>query len=255
MRILLSFTISLILSIQLAGQDAPKKNVTNQQLVWFAYYNKLEISPKWHLVSEVEERRFRNPDARHQFVLRSHIHYQFAKDWDVSAGFTYFLQSPNDPESKSNLVVPELRPHIQVDGATTLSPRWRLDHRYRLESRFFRKFENDELTDGFVQWYRARYRIGISYKLMDVGSGALNLKLSNEIHINFGEEIIYNRFDQNRIYFGANIDLSRYFVFEAGFLKWFQQRPTGVDFYNRDIIRFLIVHKIKLKQKKVQNES
>ncbi|WP_276498371.1 hypothetical protein [Pontibacter litorisediminis] len=36
---------------------------------------------------------------------------------------------------------------------------------------------------------------------------------------------------------------------EADYLKWFQQRSTGNQFYNRDIIRFIINHKIDLRGK------
>ena len=32
------------------------------------------------------------------------------------------------------------------------------------------------------------------------------------------------------------------------YLNWFQQRPSGTDFYNRDIIRFSVFHTINLKK-------
>jgi hypothetical protein len=109
-----------------------------------------------------------------------------------------------------------------------------------------------ELVDGYTQWFRARYRIGVAYKLIEFKSRTINLKASNEIHFNLGEEILYNRFDQNRYYFGASVDITPHFLFEFGYLNWFQQRASGVDFYDRDIFRFIIVHKLQLQKKQTE---
>jgi hypothetical protein len=40
--------------------------------------------------------------------------------------------------------------------------------------------------------------------------------------------------------------ISKAFAVELGYLNSFQQRASGVDYYDRDIIRLSIYHKIKL---------
>jgi hypothetical protein len=244
--VLLVFAFSLLLNGNVRAQPV-EKQVTNQQLIWLAYFNRLEISPKWYLFSEVQQRRFVNPGAQHQFLVRSHLHYRLHKEWDVSAGFTYFLQSPHDPLSASTLVVPELRPHVQLEGAQKLSERWSLRHRYRFEHRFFRNVQDGQLAEGYASWFRARYRITVLYRVMKLNEQWLRVVVGNEIHLNFGQRIVMNRFDQNRIYIGANYEISDQFVVELGFLNWYQQRSSGVDFYNRDIVRFILTHRLKLR--------
>jgi len=62
-----------------------------------------------------------------------------------------------------------------------------------------------------------------------------------------------NTFDQNRIYLAVNYKLNTSFAFELGYMNWFQQQKSGVDFYNRDILRLSIIHSIDLKKKKMSN--
>lgn len=224
------------------------KQVAKQQLIWYAYNNTLEFSPRWLLISEVHERRFMNPDAQHQFVTRSHLHYSLGKGWSASAGFTYFLQSPQAPPATTKLAVPELRPHIQFDYKQPLN-KLSIGHRYRIEKRFFRNTEDGELAEGYNSNYRLRYRLGLEYQLATINKLPLKVKASNEIHVNAGERITYNRFDQNRIYAGLNYAVHKDVAIEAGYLKWYQQRASGNQYFSRDIISFSVHHKIDLKKK------
>ena len=75
----------------------------------------------------------------------------------------------------------------------------------------------------------------------------LNFILFDEIFINFGSKITQNVFDQNRIGASLLYQTNNPFSFELGYFKWSQQRPSGTDFYSRDIIRFTLHHKIKQK--------
>ncbi len=245
MRFLLVL-LTVICCLKTQAQPAVKQT-SHQNLIWFAYFSQIDLSSKWFIASEIHERRFVFPDRQHQFVIRGHLHYRFDPDWNVSGGFTYFLQSPQDPFSKSTLVVPELRPHIELAGARKFNSRWRFDHRYRLEKRFFRNFEGEELLSGYNSNFRFRYRLTLSWLISKEDQPALTLKLSDEIHFNFGNEILYNHFDQNRIYVGINYNLSPQINIEAGYMNWYQQRRTGNQFYDRDILRINLIHRMKLR--------
>ena len=89
-----------------------QKNVTHQNLLWYGYYNSLVINEKYSVLSEIQERHFIDPSAQHQLVFRSNLQRKLDENWNVSGGVTYFLQSPNDPNSESDWVVPEIRPDI-----------------------------------------------------------------------------------------------------------------------------------------------
>ena len=64
------------------------------------------------------------------------------------------------------------------------------------------------------------------------------------------DEISWTKFGFKIIYLAVNYKLNASYAFELGYMNWFQQQKSGVDFYNRDILRLSIIHSIDLKKKK-----
>ena len=239
------FLIFIFFSTFLFGQ----KNVENQQLLWYGYYNKLQINQYWVLNSEVQERHFYQPLVQHQLVFRTNLDRRILDDINVSLGFVVFLQSPNDPESESTLMVPELRTDFGFNAKKKYKY-FNVNQRFKVEARFFHQTENNELVGGYqFSNFRMRYQLGLDIPLIKKQDAEkLILKIKDEVMFNFGKNIVKNVFDQNRIYIGLNYPMNKNLAFEAGYLNWFQQRPSGTDFYNRDIIRFSVFHTINLKK-------
>lgn len=65
--------------------------------------------------------------------------------------------------------------------------------------------------------------------------------------VNFGGEILYSHFDQNRVYVGLEKVLHKNLPIEMGYLHWYQQRNSGKEFFDRNILRLTVLHKMKLK--------
>jgi hypothetical protein len=225
-----------------------QKDVTKQNLVWYGYYFTIQFNEKWYLQSEIQERHYINPVAQHQTVLRSHIHRTLKNNWETSTGMCLFLQSPNDPHSNNRLIVPELRPHIEFTNKQKYKY-FTLDHRYRAEARIFHNTnaKTTELEDGYAYSnFRLRYNLQATLPVWKIDEQrALKIKFGNEIMLNAGKKIVKNVFDQNRIYAALSIDLLPSLTFDAGYMNWFQQRPSG-SFFNRHIIRFTVFQKINL---------
>lgn len=229
-----------------------QKNVEHQDLVWYGYYNTVEINEKYSVLSEIQERHFINPVAQHQLVFRSNLQRKLGEQWNVSGGITYFLQSPNNPESESDLVVPEIRPDIgfgyqqKINSVT-------INHRYKAEARFFHDTKNDELVGGFrFSNFRFRYQLGVDIPILkdkETKQNKLIVKIKDEVMLNAGRKIVKNVFDQNRVYLALNYQFNKALAMEIGYMNWYQQRSSGVDFYSRDIFRFSLFHKISLKPK------
>ena len=230
-----------------------QKQTTHQKLVWYGLFSTLEFNDKWNLQTEIQERQFINPTAQHQILLRTHLHRLLGKSgWETSAGFCVFFQNPNNPLASVKLTRPELRPHIEMMNKQKIS-KLTINHRYRLEARFFHN-TNDDVTDlenGFGFGYlRCRYKIQGLLPLCNFSNNRkLRMKVSDEILLNVGNNIVTNVFDQNRIYSGLNLEVSETISMELGLLNWFQQRPNG-DFYNRNILRCTVFHKMSLNKNK-----
>lgn len=238
------YTLTMMCSLSAFGQ----KQITNQSLIWFGYFFSVPHANGHYSQYELQERRYINPGVQHQFLIRAHYHVPIKNSsWEYSLGGCVFFQSPNDPFAKDRLVVPELRPHLEFANKSKLG-KFTIDERFRLEARYFHQTnaERTELEDGFsYSNLRFRYRITFSRVLFDLRkNGNFQLKLSNELHVNAGNNIVLNTFDQNRLYGGLSYATSPNLQFEVGYLNWFQQRPNGT-YFDRDILRFTVYHKLK----------
>lgn len=241
--------IILVLVLLIPEFLLAQKKIENQQLIWYGYYNDLKFNENWNLKSEIQERQFYNPTAQHQLVFRSNLERKLIGNWKASVGMTFFLQNPNNPNSESNLSVPELRPdigliHKQKLGFLTIN------HRYKAEARFFHDVVNHQLVGGYrFSNFRLRYQLGLDFPVLkNKGKEKIILKLKDEIIFNIGNKIVKNVFDQNRIYTAIQYKINASCAFEVGYMNWFQQQKSGTDFYNRDILRLSIFHTIDLKK-------
>jgi len=240
-----------ILLISCCGVILAQKQVEHQQQIWFAYTNTIKFNTTWFLVSEIQDRRFINPSAQYQFLLRSHLHRDLGSGWDVGAGFALFLQRPNDPESTIDLTVPELRPHLEFNLRQKLNA-VNIEHRYRAEARVFHNVNSTltDLDDGYTYGtLRLRYRLQFVFPLIKSNEVVVvKFKVGDELLVNVGENIVNNFFDHNRFFTGLVFALGPAFNLEAGYINWFQQQKSGVDYYNRDIFAFNLQHTIESKR-------
>lgn len=241
-----------LLALSLSGHCQATKNIVQQSLLWYVYNNTIAFDKHWAVVTDVQERHYINPTAQHQLVFRTHLRRNIGNNWNVGAGMTWFFQYPNDPTATNRLAVPELRPHLELGYQQKLGF-GRLSHRYRGEARFFHNTDNGKLSDGYdFGNFRFRYQISWDMPLLKSKKDQhelLTFKVYDEIHLNAGGNIVQNTFDQNRIYIGFLYTVVPAVGIELGYLNWFQQRSTGVDFYNRHIVRLAIQHKVNLHKK------
>lgn len=227
-----------------------QENITHQNLYWTRYHNQYSFNSKiaWH--NEVDMRRFESNNKLQQLIFHSHLHYKVMPSLDVALGLTYSRQSPQFPDATVNLVIPEIRPFQELTHSQSLSQRFTLSHRFRLDERFISKNDGKVLLDGYDFNLRYRYRIQGTYNFSTKESKIPTIaKISDELMLNSGGNIIYNHFDQNRIYLGVEQGLSSNFAVELGYLHWFQQRSSGKDFFDRNIYRLTLYHRMKANHK------
>ena len=222
-----------------------KKNIDSQSLLWTRYYNQLELNTRWSIHSEFDNRIFLSPIVQNLFVLRVQGRYKVLEQIELGAGFTYFSVATQDPDIHSKFNKPEYR--IQQDatlkqnlGKTTLN------QRFQIEERFFQNFDKERLISGSTFFWRFRYRIQGDYNFWQKKKQFLKAIISDEIMINAGKKVVNNTFDQNRIYAGLQYGINSSLALELGYMNSFQQRSTEVDYFNRNIIRLSIYHKLKI---------
>jgi hypothetical protein len=222
-----------------------EKNIDHQNLIWTRYYNQLELNDKWSIHSEFDNRVFIGPISQNLFVVRVQGRRKFSEQVELGAGFVCFSVSTQDPEVILGFNVPEYRGQQDI----TWKQNWHkigIVQRYQIEERFFQNFDREGLTSGTTFFWRFRYRLQGEYTFWKKENQYLKAIVYDEIMINAGKNVVYNTFDQNRIYVAMQYGVNKNLALELGYMNSFQQRASGVDYYDRNIIRFSIYHKLKI---------
>jgi opacity protein-like surface antigen len=240
--------ILCLLLVCFISKAQTEKNVDHQSLLWTRYSNQLTLNNKWSIHSEFDNRVFINPFEENLFLVRMVGRYKINKGVDLGGGVSYFSVATQNPEVTNDFRIPEYRGQQDISwkqeyGSITLG------QRFQVEERFFHKANKEGLEQGTNFNWRFRYRLQAEYSCMKKENQYWKAIVYDEIMINAGQKIVNNTFDQNRIYAALQYGVNKNIALELGYLNSFQQRSSGVDYYDRDIIRFTFFHKIKLKEK------
>ena len=243
-RMKISKILFSVFSFFLFSNSFSQKNIDNQSFVWTRYNNQLEFNPKWSLQSEVDNRVFWKEFKQNTLVVRSQIRNKIDEKVEWGAGFVYLGTKTLNSDATSSFILPEYRAQQDVTFKQKIS-KIALSHRYMVEERFFQNANKDGFEEGINFRWRLRYRLQADCFLWKKEQQSLKAILSEEIMINAGNKVVKNIFDQNRVYAALLLGVNESLGFEIGYLSNFQQRSTGTDFYNNDIVRVTIFQKLK----------
>ncbi|MDP5200898.1 DUF2490 domain-containing protein [Flavobacterium sp. DG2-3] len=238
------FFVIILTSQLLSGQN--QRKIDQQTLTWIRYYNIFPLSEKWAIHSEFDNRSFVNPVHENLFVIRSQARFRANKMIDLGVGFAYFNVNTQNPNVDPDYSVPEYRAQQDITLINDIA-KITFHNRFQLEERFIQKADKNGLLDEFSFAYRFRYRLQSQFMIWEKEKRSIKGTISDEVLFNFGKDNRRNTFDQNRIYFALRYHFNPNLGLELGYLKNFQRRASGVDFYDRDIIRFTVYHRINRK--------
>lgn len=217
--------------------------------IWTAYSNQTRFSNKWGAWLDIHLRTkddFTN--GLSQLIFRPAITYYANDATKISAGYAYVRIYPLDGHTE--VVQPEHRIWQQIQWHTKYK-RNRTMQWFRLEERYRRKVLNDStLGDGYNFNYRLRYNFAWQIPLStEIKKGAFSFLLNNEVHVNFGKQITYNYFDQNRFFVGFAYNTNATDNLQFGYMNVFQQLPAGNKYRSSDVIRVSYFHNVDLRRK------
>ncbi|MBC7849299.1 MAG: DUF2490 domain-containing protein, partial [Chitinophagaceae bacterium] len=150
-----------------------------------------------------------------------------------------------------NISQPEHRPWQQIQWHGHY-PNIRMMHWVRLEERFRRKIlNNDELADGYNYNSRIRYNFFLQIPLnkKKFTPGGFSFVVNDEVHLNFGDEIVYNTFDQNRFFAGFQYQLAKTTAVQFGYMNQFIQTAAGNAYRSNHVARVFLLQNLDLRKK------
>ena len=237
------FLLYFVFACAIPALSYSQKKITREQQVWLGYFNQSRFSKKWGLWTDFHLRT--KEDFVNQFsqaVVRGGITYYLNDVTKITVGDSYIWHFPAD--NHKAVTQPEHRPWQQLQWHTTY-PRTRTMQWLRLEERFRRNVVNDSTLGEENNFnFRIRYNFLLQVPLTKtkVKAGDFSFILNNEIHINFGEKIVYNTFDQNRFFAGFAYHVNSHDNLQFGYMNLFQQQASGSSYRYLHVARVFYFH-------------
>ena len=244
-KILLSALISIPLFL-----TAQTKQVVSANQIWMSYNNTTRITNKWGIWADYQVKTkdafFNNTDIIEKTLGVIYYPNETVK---FTGAFTKVDLHPTDGRI---MIVPEYRPWQMIQWqAKTGNIKWA--SWIRLEERFKTKvLNNTTLANDYDFSYRLRYNVFSQLPITKkkYQRGAISLVASNEIYLNFGKSIVYNVFDQNRVFGGLFFYTSKRDFLQFGYTKSYQQLSAGNKFKSIDAIKISFFNNLDFRRKK-----
>lgn len=243
-----SILLLLLFTAIEAHSQAPEKHIHQREQLWLGYFNQTRFSDKWGMWVDVHYRLTDNfADRPFQFLFRPAVTYFIKDNLRVNVGYAYVHHFPG---KGLNTARDEHRPWQQIwwnqkyTGLTTLQ--W-----VRLEQRFNEKVVNDVKEDGYNYNFRVRYNFSffVPLKGKEMAPHTPFAMLANEVFLNFGSKIVYNTFDQNRLFVGFGYQFTSHLNAQLGYMNVYQQEASGNNYFSTHAIRLFVFHTLDLRNK------
>lgn len=229
---------------------AAQKIVTNFNQVWGGFMNQTRLSTKWGFWAEAQLRTNENfVDNLSTSILRVGGTYYLNDHTKLTAGYAYV--NSFSPANGAKISIPEHRPWQQIQWHTKY-PKLRLMQWIRVEERYRKRLLNANELDNTSSFnWRIRYnflmQVPLGKKLFE--PKGFSFIVNDEVHINFGKQIVYNTFDQNRFFVGLAYQTTKTDNIQFGYMNLFTQLAAGNAYRSLHVARVNYFHNLDLRKK------
>ncbi len=238
------WSTSLIILVFVTQSIAQQKHISRGNQQWFQYYNQLKINEKWFVLNDVGYRWKNGFEESKQYIVRTGLGYAINTSVRVSGGFAHlgFLD-----HNRVNTF--EFRPYqearVKIDFRKLI-----ITHRYRLEERLMKPLINNEIQSSYSIRFRFRYGIYMKFSVLRLSKSnpdrRLLLIIGNELHVNLGDNIDPNYFDQNRIIISPTVHLNKTLSVSLAWNSQFASTSIPDGYNYTDVFWLQLKHNIAL---------
>ncbi len=233
----------LLASLTAWSQSAPAtKQVQQRTQSWFAINSTFRFSERWGAVADFHNLNDGIADPYFYF-LRFGAVYWFDGKHPVIGGVARLWKAP---EEGLNTWAIENRIYQQWSTATHPG-KWSILQRVRAEQRWRDQVVNDQVT-GTQFSVRFRYLASFEFSAFTNPRWPAFV-VSDELLVQFGSSIVYNTFDQNRLFIGIRVPINERMNFDTGYMNVFQQRSTGYAYDMSHVFRLFFYYHLDASRK------
>jgi hypothetical protein len=216
----------------LAATVSPAQ-VDNNANAWYMYFGDHAFGKsRWGAHLEGQWRRTDLGLKWQQLLLRPAVNYQLHPKVMLTAGYAFV-----DTHRYGDYPARERFPEHRLYQQAQINQRWKgidWQNRFRLEQRFIR---------GFAQRYENRVRYMLRANI-PIAKSKFYLGAYNEIFYNWGQDVAFNVFDQNRAYVALGRQMKKQTRWEIGFLEQTIQQRNGRVFEHNHTLQVAIFSRL-----------
>ena len=231
------------------GQE---KQTQSFDQVWLGYFNQTRFSNKWGSWTDLHLRTKEDFFTNFfQSIVRVGLTYYLNDAAKITAGYAYVSNYPGD--NHKNVTQPEHRPWQQIQWLTKYK-KIKTVQGLRLEEKFRRKILNQsQLASGYNFNYKIRYNFLLQTPLLKKAfePHGFAFIVNDDVHINFGKQVIYNYFDQNRFFVGFGYQTNKSDQLQLGYMNLFQQLATGYQYKSINGVNIFYLHNLDVRKKQI----
>lgn len=232
----MKFLLFLLAALPLVAEP---KIADNNAHGWYMYFGDHQIKQtKWGLHLEGQWRRENVVTRWQQLLLRPAVNYQLNSHVLLTGGYG-FVQTHRYGDYPANFAFPEHRLYEQAQIAS----KWRKTewtNRLRLEQRYIGQ-PNSSPSYRYENRFRYMLRTNVP---LPFGENKYCLGIYDEFFVNFGKNVAFNTFDQNRAYIALGKKLPHQTKLEIGFMEQTLQHRDGRVMEHNHTLQIAIYSKL-----------
>ena len=239
------FLSSLLMFSSLSAQNEVERRSYENTHFWTSVNGTLRLSQRWGMITDAHIRRenfIRDPNF---YFLRLGAAYWLDDQFSVAGGIAaLWLATDTDVGTEFAL---ERRTYQQILWRAQIKKITFLQ-RIRIEQRWHEVLDQ---TDGSVDRVRFsnrfRFLLSAAIRVFENPKSPRPV-ISNEILFHVGNEILYNTFDQNRLFLGFNQRLGKNWTVDYGYMMVYQERYSGFEYDLNHTIRLFFYYSPDLRK-------
>ena len=240
------YILAILLIAAVSAQSQRTREVQEQNHFWWSVNSVARISDRFSIVGDLHIRRTDFLKNNNFFYTRLGLGYHITEQLSVQAsgGHMWLANRNGATELFSN----ETRLVEQIQLQDKIG-RVQVSHRLRVEQRWVQRVVNFQPVDATRYLNRYRYQVGI---LIPVSKNTKlpRIAVVDELLLQSGKDIVYNHFDQNRLFLGLRQQVTPSLAFDFGYMQVFQQRLSGYQYNRNHTIRWFFFWQPDWRKKK-----
>jgi len=220
------------------AQTQTQKEINQQVQFWTSINTVTRFSERWGLIADFHLRRNNFIQDPSFSFIRVAADYWISEKMTVALGYGHMWVAPAQEDWNTNS--DENRIYQQFQDVTK-SGKSLILQRFRSEERWQQIIVSDKWTGDWKFSVRLRYLYSYNFPVFK-NTALPTMVVSDEILVQFGKDIVYNTYDQNRLFLGIKYNINSRLSFDFGYMNVFQEKSSGYQYDMNHTIRLFFYY-------------